>query len=394
MIRFRGTWLVALVAVLAVSTSARATQHLVRAGHPWQQLTKKVRPGDEIILMPGVHRPAFLKDLRGTKDAPIVIRGLDPRAPTQIEADRHGIRLRDPYSVRLANLHIIGARINGIHIERVNGDDASKPVGRIEMENVRIERTGPRGQRHALLLDGLEDVTIENCSFEGWAGSAMEIVGCRFVTISGCRLLGKEDYQQRTGIRLRAGTTDATIGLCRFENTGDQGISIGGGSELDEFVEAPPEDAPGGTLFEATRVNVNRSVFIGAECAVSFVNCSSAQVTYCTIAHPRRAIVSVRNEQADPRFSPASNCRFGHNLVTWKAGSLASLTHLGPGAVTTGISLQENLWWSPDFQEMQASLGAFPGTAQFDQITNVDPELDEELKPMVVGAEIFGAHAP
>ena len=39
----------------------------------------------------------------------------------------------------------------------------------------------------------------------------MEIVGCRFVTISGCRLLGKEDYQQRTGIRLRAGTTDATI---------------------------------------------------------------------------------------------------------------------------------------------------------------------------------------
>ena len=118
----RGIRLAAVVAALAVTSAAHATQHLVRAGHPWDRLANQVKPGDEIILMPGVHRPTTLTGLTGTKDAPIVIRGLDPKAPVTIEAERYGLRLRDPYGVRLANLRIVGARINGIIIEDTRAD--------------------------------------------------------------------------------------------------------------------------------------------------------------------------------------------------------------------------------------------------------------------------------
>lgn len=42
-----------------------ADQHLVSSGQEWSRLAGVVRPGDEIVLLPGVHRPATLFGLPG-----------------------------------------------------------------------------------------------------------------------------------------------------------------------------------------------------------------------------------------------------------------------------------------------------------------------------------------
>ena len=88
--------------------SVQAKQHLVRAGSNWEMLEKKLRPGDEIILMPGVHRAATLDNLRGTEARPIVIRSVDPRLGAKIRAEGYGLRLVNPRHVRVENLIIDG----------------------------------------------------------------------------------------------------------------------------------------------------------------------------------------------------------------------------------------------------------------------------------------------
>jgi hypothetical protein len=394
---------IALAVLVACAGAGRAaaTQHLIRAGDDWTDIEARLRPGDEVILMGGRHRPAVLNDLRGSEDRPIVIRGLDPNDPPIIDANRYGIRINRPRFVHIRNLVIRGATINGITLDGalhpVTGADPGMTAdvsGHVVISNVAIQNTGPRGLRHAIVLRRLDNVTIDSCHIEGWAGSAVEVTACNEVDIEDSVMIGQAEHDQLSGVRVRAGSFGVEIRGCTFRNTGDQGVCIGGGSKLADFREPPAADVEPGSLFEAEAVIVDRCVFFGSRCAVAFVNCHVATVRNCTIVAPTTAVVSVRAEQADPRFGAALRCQFGNNIVRWNPDELKSLTHLGRGANTAGVSLEQNLWWAPGWLEIQDDLGPFPGEAQFPQITDVDPELDDAGRPQAEAARILGAHMP
>ena len=384
-----------LLAALCLTAPAAATQHLVRAGSNWQQLQRRLKPGDEIILMPGRHRPATLDGLRGERDRPIVIRGLDPARPSVIHAARFGIRLIDPRHVQLRDLSVRGATIHGILIEgRTNVDALPGPI---VLTRVTITDTGPIGSatvdsRHALSIRHMRGVSIRSCHIEGWSGSAIEVVGGREISIRDCTFVGHDDRHQVTGVRLRAGCRGVGIDRCRFTNVGDQGICVGGASQPDEFHPRLAEEDEPDSLFEASRVTITRSTFLGGLCAVAFVNCTKAIVRRCTIVRPRRAVVSIRRDQQDPRFAAPRRCAFGGNLVIWEPGDLTSLTHLGPGADISSVVLEENLWWTPGGPAAIKALGAFPGTFSTPQIVDVDPALDATLRPVTAAAGHFGAN--
>ena len=55
--------LIALIAPLLLAQAAGATQHLVSPGEDLELLDERLKPGDEIILMPGQHRPGRPTDL-------------------------------------------------------------------------------------------------------------------------------------------------------------------------------------------------------------------------------------------------------------------------------------------------------------------------------------------
>jgi hypothetical protein len=243
-------------------------------------------------------------------------------------------------------------------------------------------------------LLNVDEVRLRACRIEGWAGSGVELQHVMGAEIIECRFIGREDHVQVSGVRARGITDRVTIERCEFVDCGDQGVCIGGGSKPEELPPLPGEGIADGSLYEAARVQVLQCVFRGGQCAVAFVNCERATVRNCTIFRPRRAVVSVRREQTDARFGGISNCAFGSNLVVWEPRDVAMLTHTGPGADPAGIFLEENLWWSPDLAETTAKLGPFPGTLQFPQVTDVDPLLDEALRPQAVPAQIFGAWTP
>jgi hypothetical protein len=385
--------LIILSATLLSADVCCATQHLVRPGSSWQRLDERIKPGDEIILMPGRHKPVTLEFAQGTPDAPIIIKGVDPNNPSVIDAERYGLRLLDPRYVRIMNVEIIGATINGLSLEgSTTGEkEVSGPSGRVIIRNVSITDTGPRGQRHAILLQRLEGANIEGCTIDGWGGSGVEVVACTEVTIEDCRFTGKEDYSQVSGVRLRAGTDRATIQRCTFTNVGDQGVCIGGGSKMEEFATPPPSPADPDSCFEASRVNVLRCVFRRGRCALAFAAAEGATVRNCTIVRPSQAVISVRREQKDPRFGAAANCVFGSCIITWQPGDLKTLAHLGKDSAAEGLTLEENIWWTPNWEEVKESLGPFPGTILWDQITNLDPRLDDQLVPAADNTQSFGA---
>jgi hypothetical protein len=184
------------------------------------------------------------------------------------------------------------------------------------------------------------------------------------------------------------------IERCRFIDPGEQAICLGDQSEPDEFLTPPTEEAEPGSIYEAARVQVTRCTFVNGRCALAFVHAERCTVRNCTIARPRHAVVSIRHEQEDPRFAATAYCNFGSNLIVWEKGDLTVLTHLAGGARTDGIILEDNLWWSPQFEEQKEGLGRFPGAAAFPQVTDVDPKLDEQLKPTAEEARLYGADAP
>jgi hypothetical protein len=392
--------LTALAVTMLLASSAGATQHLVRPGDDLELLDERLKPGDEIILMPGEHRPAMFESAQGTRERPIIIRSLDPANPSTIEASTYGLRLRNPRHVRISDLNIIGATIHGIFLEgdadEPAGDAEGKetpaaPAGDVILSRVAVIDTGPKGLRHAIHARHLLTVRIEECRIEGWAGSAIELVACEDVEIRDCRFNGKEEFAQITGVRARAGSDRVRIDRCRFTDAGEQAVCLGGQSELAEFHPPPTEETKPASVFEAARVQVTDCTFVNGRCALAFVHTERCTVRNCTILRPRHAVVSVRREQEDPRFAPTTNCTFGSNLIVWEEGDLTVLTHLAGGATTEGITLEDNLWWSPDFEAQKDELGPFPGAAAFPQVTDLDPKLDENLKPTAEEARLYGA---
>lgn len=396
-------WALVVCACLAQAlfcAPAQAVQHLITAGEDWQGLASRVRPGDEIILMPGRHRGASFDSLIGTTDHPITIRGADPKNPSTIDSQRDGIRIKRVANVVIRDLNINGGTISGITLASVAADrsmsnsDGSKPasgaVGSVLLRNVGISRVGPRGQRHALLVTAVTDLHVENCRFEGWGGSAIEMISCHDVIITGCTFKGRDDHSQLNGIRARAGSDQIQIERCRFENAGERVISAGAVSDLKDFQPPPPTDAAPGTLVEAARVHIEHCIIVGGKYALVFDNANDCLARSNTIIRPRGCVLALISEQKDPRFSPGQRAIFGENLIVWQPDDLQRMIEVADKIDVSKFVLEQNLWWSTESLDRRKRLGPFPGINPMPQTLDVDPKLDANFVPAEPGARAYG----
>ena len=90
------------------------------------------------------------------------------------------------------------------------------------LEHLAISDIGPKGNFNSLNCSGLEDVTILNCTIEGWGGEAIDLVGCHRVVISDCKFTGKPNQSQVSGIQCKGCSEDVTIEKCDFVNAGQR----------------------------------------------------------------------------------------------------------------------------------------------------------------------------
>ena len=405
------TWSVSTHAILARTALAAvslaficgptlAVQHLVAPGESWQDRAARMRPGDELILMPGKHKPGLIEVLVGTPQLPITIRGVDAEHPAEIIAEREGLRIRQPRHVRIANMVITGGSVAGITL----GSPAGNPefeISDIEVRNVAIRRVGPKGQRHGVALVGLNTVTVENVRVEGWGGSGIDVAACRDVRLTHCSLKGLEEHSQLYGIRVRTGSRQVQIEHCRFDQAGSIAVCLGGASNVEDFLPAVPTDAEPRSVAEASYVNVENCFIIDAPCAVAYVSAAECAVRRNTIVRPRRSVLAILSESLDERISPGRNNIFGGNIVTWEAGDVKMYAEVSPKADTKSFSLETNLWWSPEPAEQRDKIvptaADKPGVPEIPsgrnegQVTQVDPKLDSKLTPTADAAQAFGA---
>jgi hypothetical protein len=392
---------------------ASAAQHLINPGDDWQSKVGKFRPGDEIILMPGRHRPASFDRLAGTAEAPIIIRGASPQKPSIIASQLDGIRVKEGAHLVIQDLQISGGSASGIWIGAAQPESetqAAEPdavltprlgasndkvrtqrARDILIRNVSISKIGPRGQRHGIFLTGFVDVRIDGVRIEGWGGSAIELLACEDVAITKSQFRGIEDHSQNCGVRARAGCDRVNISGCRFENAGDFVISMGGKSNPEDFVPPIPADAASASLAEATRVQVEHCTIIGGLCAAAFIHAEHCNVQANTIVRPRRCALGLLNDSPDVRIKPTGPNVFGANLVFWQAGDIVRLAEVAEGVNGDALVLEPNLWWSNESLEDRRKLGPLPGKDAMEQQFDLDPKLDKNFKPTVPAARAFGA---
>lgn len=357
-----------------------ATQHLVSPGQDWSRLLDRIKPGDEIILMPGPHRPAYFQNLHGTADKPITIRGFSEDHPGLITGQSFGIQLSRPRHVILQDLIISGARGNGLNLDDQDSQNAiGEPwIADVLIRRVKVLRTGPSGNTDGIKLSGLRNVRVFECTVEGWGGSAIDLVGCQDVTIDSSTFRGLSEHAQSSGIQIKGGSSRIRVTQCRLENAGLRAINLGGSTDLKYFRPPVPENAKVDSQFEAMDVLIERCVIIGSDCAVAFVNARGAAIRQNTIVNPKLWVFRLLQETRDPRFGPSEGGTIGGNLIVWQKGKLDELINIGPSTKPDALVFEENIWWSPDLKSSQ--IERLPGRQLLPQMT-VDPKLNADFRP-------------
>ena len=394
----RGKYILSVITILlAIAVRADGGQHLVAVGDDWSRLAESVHPGDEIILMPGVHRPGVLNDLTGTKDRPITIRSLNQEHRAVIECDRYGLRLRGAQHVVVADLILTEPRINGIEITPRPDDPITMVAGRapadVTLRNITIKHVGPRGQRHAIYAVDVDGFAVEGCRFEGWAGSAIELVNVTNGSVVGSLFRGLPDFTQLAGVRIRGGSDNIRIAACRFDSAGVHAINFGHVGHSEETKTILPASTETATFHEATNVEVERCIFNSGVCIFAFESCKDVAIRFNTVVGPMRRVFAFYDTVDDPRYAPSTGCRFSSNLVTWEKDGLEQMTEKQPTLDPLPIlTFDENLWFSVEFvaDGWIQSQGGWPGEIAFKQVIRINPKLDQRFRATEPRAANFG----
>ena len=377
----------AMVAIAASVTAAlgQAAPVAVRDSDGLRAAFNAATPGTVIRLAQGTYQPSvFLSGKSGGPGKPIVIEGADPANPPVFTGGNEALHLTSCTHIVLRNIAIRGQKQNGLNI-----DDGSQPgsAHHVVIENVRVEDIGPQGNHDGIKLSGLDDFEVRGCTFHGWGGQGIDMVGCHRGLIEGCTLIGKQGFTQNTGLTAKGGSREITVRGCSFDHASDRGVNAGG-STGDPFFR--PLDAP----YEAAAITVEGCTFHGGEAPIAFVGVDGAVFRFNTVYDPGKWICRILQERPEPRFTPSSNGLLERNIFVFKAARMSEVVNVAPGTKSETFVFKDNLWFAMD--NPAASKLRLP-TAEQGGVHGVDPKLEApdkgSFKPLAPEAAGFGATA-
>ncbi len=374
--------------VLGLSMPAAAAQYLVRPGDDWSKLKERLKPGDEVILMPGTHRGARFDDLCGEPKNPIVIRSPDPKTVSTIVADDVGILLRRPKWVRIENIVISDARRAGIVI----AGDAEGRATNISLLNVYVAKTGDFAEKAGISIDQTDHMTLKDCRIEAWYQSGVHISASTDIALSAVQFVGGANTPDEYGVAIDGGSASVILERCRFSPGIGTAIAIG----LAETGVLPApltlkEGEKPTPRFLAEGITVERAIVKRAKRFVAFGSCANTLVRANTIIDPETAYAVL---EPPIGFAHITGSSFLANLITWLPGTLKKFSTIAGGADAKGLSVEANLWNSAELPAARSILGDFVGTMKSEQILDVDPKLDGYERPQTEAARSFGHTSP
>jgi nitrous oxidase accessory protein NosD len=393
------------LAVLATSAT-HAEILAVTPGDEWSALAARARPGDEIVLGEGVHRPAILEGLAGTAEQPIVIRPSKPGALVEIAPDREAIKLVDARHVRVERILVRSARRAGIVVE----GSAPGASTRVVLADILVQGVRGLAEEAGIVVRDTDGFSILRSRLESCAGAGLHLERSTDGIIERCQVIARAEQPSAHGLRLGDGVRDLSVQGVVFGTEIGSALTIGvpatapprpvaptttDAPELEAEPATPGPPPPARTpAVEQVAITDCRAVRVGV-----FLTVGSARgvvVRNATVLDPHRAVYRLAEVAAD---RVGAGVRFSDNLVVWQPGGLRRIAEIGPGVDPAPFVLGANLWWSRELPAAlpllteggEAGAPPFPGTLETPQRIDIDPDLDPRGFPENEDAKLFGS---
>lgn len=367
--------LAAACATISVQTAA-ATVHRVLPGTPWDGISLNARPGDEIVLEPGVHRPARIADLAGEPDRPIVIRARDANSLAEIRGGPSGLELVRPSHVEVRNLFIRDVAGAGLAIV----GDADRPARGVLLRNCLLSGCGVAGRTPAIRIERVEGLTIADSRIQGFGPAAISIEPGRNVRLERIQLVSAESGPDRVGISISGGSDQVEIDRSSVAS------SLGAAFSIGWPVEGSP---PASEAALAANVSIRNVLSVRNAVFVRIGSARAVDLRRNTIVDPLDTPLLVGPPPKDR--PPAAAVRFRGNLVAWTPNTLKRLSGVAAGSVDRpDVEYGANLWFSPELPAALPLLGTWEGRVAEQQVTDLDPRLDNVSMPLEPAAKAFG----
>ncbi len=354
---------------------------LVNNKQEFQAALRALKPGTTLKLAPGEYGFGhFVQKARGTKEAPIIIEGANPAQPPKFTGGSLAVHFRGCAYLTVRHIAVSGQKGNGL-----NFDDGGESSHHITIENVSVSDIGPTGNNDGIKLSGVDDFTIRNCRINGWAGQAIDMVGCHRGLIEKCVFAGKAGFSQATGPQTKGGSEDITVRGCTFINAGQRPMHLGGSTGRPYF---RPKDAK----YEARRITVEGNLFIGGMAPIVFTGVEGGVVRYNTIVNPETWVFRILQENNEPGMVPCAKGVFEKNIIVCEKNPVRAWLNIGGNTKANTFKFAENWWY-----HKAASQPAKPPLPSAEQggTYGVDPQLEagNGYRPRVAGAMKVGQGA-
>ena len=307
---------------------------------------RDAKPGTTIRIAPGTYAAGiYASGLASSAEHPIVIEGADPKNPPVFEGGAEAIHLTDAAYVTLRHLVIRGQTGNGINID--DGGSYDTPAHHVTIEHVTFRDIGPRGRGNhdALKMSGVDEFVVRNCTFDGWAGQAVDMVGCHRGRIESCAFRAREGFDSTTGPQAKGASSDIVITKCRFTGPIQRGVNIGGSTGLPYFRPAPPQTG----AYEAKGVTVEACDFRdGVVAPIAFVGVDGAVARGNTIHRSGKFVFRILQETTASGFVPCRNGLIEKNIIVFRRRDVREVINIGPNTDATSFRFVGNQWYCED----------------------------------------------
>lgn len=317
-------------------------------------------PGDTVLIHPGNYLGTFfLIDVRGVKDNPITVRGVD-RDSVIFLGGTEAIHLSSCHHLTFENFTVRRQTGNGFNID--DGGTITQPTTNIVVRNVSFEDMNATGNNDFLKLSGLDSFLIEDCSFKSGAagGSGIDMVGCHYGVIrrNSFESLGSNCIQAK------GGTHHISIERNFVANGGQRAFNIGGSTGLQFF-------RPANATFEAADISVFANIVIGSVTPIAYVGVVRADVSNNTFINPEKWGFRVLQETVDEtRFEKCGNSIFRNNIV-WFDDAVSVMVNVGSNTDPESFLVTNNLFYR--HTNPASSSWSAPGITQTASIVGLDP---------------------
>lgn len=370
-----------LVAVLFCSTIVMAEDHVVESGRPWPG-TDVVKPGDRLLLVPGMHPSVTLRGYRGTPEAPIIIDSVDQESPAIIGGGQWTMDLQECDHITIGTLLLTGG-IEGCL--RIHGT-RERPSRQITVQGSYLAKPGQaRGSADGIDARFVDGLGIMGVRIDHWQQAAITLSDCDSILM--LNVICGANLESKIGLEIGSNVRKVDAQHFVAENIRGVGVLIATNPKTTEAAGAQSDE----TRYAAEDIRLLRCSFVKTDLPITVGSANNVMIRQCMFFEPSSCILGFRKTIAP--FSPASNITFERNLSNWSVGGLQRFLCNAEDA--QDLIFGENLWWSQEMPEAVKYLGPLPGDANERQVYDVDPRLTPRtLAPQTGNAVEFGPRSP